>query len=222
VVLMHAVSPAVPPEATRRLQALAAARGWDLKLLDAGEFDDARYRDNPRNRCFYCKSNLYGAIGARTDRQILSGANLDDLGDYRPGLIAAQEYRVRHPYIEAGIAKSMVRELARELALHELADLPASPCLSIRVVTGIRIEAPLLSFIHAVERAIAAQIHATTVRCRVRAAAVVVELDPATLDRLSPEDQQRLIDLTRTQAHRPPLPIVLERYRRGSAFMASS
>jgi uncharacterized protein len=222
VVLMHAVSPAVPPEATRRLQDLAIARGWNLQILSAGEFADLRYRENPVNRCFYCKSNLYGAMAARTDRQILSGANLDDLGEYRPGLIAAQEHHVRHPYIEARITKSMIRAIARDLRLHQVSELPASPCLSSRVETGIRIEASLLSFIHAVESAISAHIKAATVRCRVRAAAVVIELDTVTMDRLSPAEQQRVIELTLAQSHRPQLPVLLERYRRGSAFVTGS
>ena len=56
--MMHAVSPAVPPEATSRVRALAATEGWRLEILDAGEFEDARYRANPADRCFYCKTNL--------------------------------------------------------------------------------------------------------------------------------------------------------------------
>ncbi|MBV9785080.1 MAG: hypothetical protein JO264_14810, partial [Acidisphaera sp.] len=108
----HAVSPAVPEEATERTRALAARQGWRLEVFDAGEFADPDYRANPANRCFFCKTNLYGAIARRTEATILSGTNLDDLGEYRPGLQAARDHFVRHPFVEAGIDKPTVRRLA--------------------------------------------------------------------------------------------------------------
>ena len=150
--VVHAVSPAVPGEATARVRAEAAREGWSLQVIEAGEFADPAYRANPVNRCFFCKTNLYGAVRAVTDRQILSGANRDDLGEYRPGLDAAREHGVRHPYVEAGFAKAAVRALARDLGLGAVAELPAAPCLSSRVETGIPIEPETLGFIHAVER----------------------------------------------------------------------
>jgi uncharacterized protein len=219
-VLMHAVSPAVPEEATGRLRRLAAEHGWPLVVFEAGEFADAGYRANPVNRCFHCKTNLYGAIRLRTDRPILSGANLDDLGEYRPGLDAARVHGVRHPYVEARIDKSTVRQIALDLALHEVADLPSSPCLSSRVETGIRIEPEMLGFIHGIERLMTTEIRPATVRCRVRAAAVVIELDAATLDRLTPEESARLAALIANEPRRPAgLPIRFESYRNGSAFL---
>ena len=84
-VMIHAVSPAVPLEPTERVRALAAAEGWTTIVTGTGEFDDARYRDNPANRCYFCKTNLYDRIRALTPHAIASGANLDDLGDHRPG-----------------------------------------------------------------------------------------------------------------------------------------
>ena len=76
-----------------------------------------------------------------SNRQWGSGANVDDLGDYRPGLDAARERSVRHPYIELGIGKSTVRALAQVLQLHDVQDLPSSPCLSSRIESGIAINA---------------------------------------------------------------------------------
>ena len=93
--LHHATSPAVPGEATERTRALAAERDVRLEVFDAGEFEDARYRANPANRCFFCKTNLYGAIVARlrgSGALVLSGTNTDDLADYRPGLQAAEAH----------------------------------------------------------------------------------------------------------------------------------
>ena len=220
VTLMHAVSPAVPPEATARLRRLASERGWQLNVLEAGEFSDPRYLANPTNRCYFCKSNLYGAIRAKTNRQILSGANMDDLGEYRPGLLAAKHQDVRHPYVEAGIGKLAVRQIARDLRLHEVADLPSSPCLSSRIETGIRIETPLLEFVHSVERVISQTVGPRTVRCRIRAASVVVELDSETLGRLSELEKCELAALARIQPHSPThLPVHFEPYRNGSAFL---
>jgi uncharacterized protein len=218
--LLHAASPAVPREATERLERLAAERDWHLQIVDAGEFADPRYRANPVDRCFYCKSHLYATMAARTNRQILSGANLDDLGEYRPGLEAARRHSVRHPYIEAHIGKLAVRRIARDLGLDEVAELPPSPCLSSRVETGIRIEEATLSFIHAVERKIRAELTPRTVRCRVRAAAVVIELDDTTLDALTAATVSWVRSIVEEQPHRPvELPVLIQPYQNGSAFV---
>ena len=185
---VHATSPAVPPEATARVRAEADRAGWTLRVIDAGEFADPAYRANPVNRCFFCKTNLYGAVAATTPWQIVSGANTDDLGEYRPGLDAAREHGVRHPFVEAGFSKAAVRALARTLGLAEIAELPAAPCLSSRIETGIAVEPGLLRFVHGVERLVTERLGGgdarRAVRCRVRAGGVVVELDPDSLARL--------------------------------------
>ena len=110
--MVHAVSPAVPPDATARVRDYAAREGWRLRVLDAGEMADPRYLANPGNRCYFCKSNLYGSMSRMTAGTLLSGTNLDDLDDYRPGLVAAREHRVRHPYVESAIGKEAVRALS--------------------------------------------------------------------------------------------------------------
>jgi uncharacterized protein len=223
VEMFHAVSPAVPDEATGRVQELAAAQGWRLRIVDAGEFADQKYLANPVDRCFFCKTNLYGCIARLSDAQILSGANLDDLRDYRPGLEAARRHSVRHPYVEAGIDKRAVRALARDLGLGALSELPASPCLSSRVETGVAIRPEVLKAIHAVERGIARDFPAATVRCRVRARRVVIELDPETLAAI----EGRREDEARAEAARifagiaDTADLKFEPYRVGSAFLHS-
>ncbi|MBR46962.1 MAG: adenine nucleotide alpha hydrolase, partial [Rhodospirillaceae bacterium] len=179
--MFHALSPAVPADATARVRAYAAREGWTLREITAGEFDDPDYRANPVNRCFYCKTNLYGAVAGQTEKTVLSGTNTDDLGDYRPGLDAARDHGVRHPYVEANIGKAAVRAIARHLALADLADLPAAPCLSSRVETGLRIEGDQLAFIDAVEKYVARRLNARTVRCRIRHGEVAIEMDAAAL-----------------------------------------
>ena len=216
----HATSPAVPAEATQRTRALASAEGWALDVFDAGEFADPAYRANPVNRCYFCKTSLYGAVARRTTHPIVSGTNLDDLGEYRPGLDAAREHAVRHPFVEAGIDKRTVRALAAELGLGALSELPAAPCLSSRVETGIAIEAPVLAMVHAAETLVASRLSPRTVRCRVRAGAVVIELDEAALAGLGAEQaslQTELQALTRAAGvHKP---VGFAAYRNGSAFL---
>jgi uncharacterized protein len=213
--MCHATSPAVPPEATARTRALAEARGWALDVFDAGEFADERYRANPANRCFFCKTNLYGAIAARGTGTLLSGTNTDDLGDWRPGLQAAADYGVRHPFVEAGIDKAAVRRLAAAFGLGAVAELPASPCLSSRIETGLRVEPDLLTLVHAAERMVAEVVAPRTVRARVRAEGVVVELDEAALARLAPQ-REALGGRLGALAGRP---VRFAAYRMGSAFL---
>jgi pyridinium-3,5-biscarboxylic acid mononucleotide sulfurtransferase len=221
VAMIHALSPAVPPEATSRVRRLADSEGWDLSVLDAGEFSDPRYVGNPVNRCYFCKTHLYDAIFGVSDRPILSGANVDDLGEYRPGLEAAREHGVRHPYIEAGVDKQGVRALARALGLGDLAELPASPCLSSRVESLIAIDPETLTGIHAVETLVGRRLRPTTVRCRVRHAGVVVELDPQSLADADPETRADITQAIATllTGRLASLPVAFEIYRNGGAFV---
>ncbi len=218
---VHAVSPAVPAEATARAKALARVRGAALSVLDASEFSDEAYRGNPSNRCYFCKGHLYDAIRARFAGVIVSGTNFDDLGDYRPGLLAAGERGVRHPLVEAGLTKARVRELARHLGFGEIAELPSAPCLSSRIETGIRIEAPALALIDAVETELRHALSPETVRCRVRQRGVIVELDEAALLRLSPEEKQKWNGRIGARALAAGLrgAVGFEAYHQGSAFL---
>ena len=220
-VLFHAVSAAVPVAATDRVRRYAGEEGWDLRIVDAGEFDDPHYVANPVDRCFHCKRNLYAAVAHHTDATIVSGTNVDDLGDYRPGLRAAENASVVHPYVEAGIDKAGVRAIADHLGLHDLEALPASPCLSSRVETGLPIRAPWLEAIDEVERNISAELRPATVRCRLRGDRIAIELDSATLARLTAADHDRLTaDVARRWSELGiDRPVRLEPYRMGSAFL---
>ena len=216
--MFHAVSPAVPPQATARVRRQAEHEGWRLQVIDAGEYDDPDYRRNPVNRCFYCKTNLYATIARHTKLTIASGTNLDDLGDYRPGLEAAEHYGVRHPFVEAGIDKATVRALARDFRLGDIAELPAAPCLSSRIETGIAIDAVDLGFVHRVETLLSQTLKPQTVRCRIRQGGVYVELDERALTALYQHpilqaDLKRLC--SRHDKGEPQYTI----YRRGSAFL---
>lgn len=216
-VLYHAMSPAVPAEATARIRRHAQAGGWRLEVLNAGEMQDPDYLANPVNRCFFCKTNLYSRIAAATDRTIVSGANVDDLGDYRPGLDAARIRHVRHPWIEAGIGKATIRRLAHDLGLDDLAELPASPCLSSRIETGIPVTGERLALIAEAEDLVRAELGDGTLRCRLRADGVVVELEDRLLAAVTAGLDAQLRDLL--GRHGMGQPARIERYRRGSAFL---
>lgn len=125
-------------------------RGWQLKEIVAGEFDDANELANPYDRCYYFKRNLYRSMRAINERTLASGTNIDDLSDYRPGLQAAAERNVVHPFVDAGIDNRQVRDIARQQGL-ECADLPAQPCLASRIETGIPIRASDLGFVDKLE-----------------------------------------------------------------------
>jgi uncharacterized protein len=175
--MYHATGPAVPAAARARVEAHAAKQGWPLTLLDAGEQRDARYRANPVDRCYYCKTNLYSRIREATSDTIASGTNRDDLDDFRPGLRAAAERDIVHPYVEAGIDKATVYALAADLGLDDLERLPAQPCLASRVETGIAIVADDLAFIDDVETRLAEAFgREAVIRCRVTQRGVVIEL----------------------------------------------
>ena len=220
VQMVHALSPAVPRAATARVNVQAKHEGWRLKVVDAGEFADERYRANPLNRCFFCKANLYQTLARLSEGAILSGTNCDDLGDFRPGLQAAAEHHVRHPYVEAGFAKADVRVLAKHMGLEEIAELPSSPCLASRVETGIRIESNNLKGIDAVESWILQKLAPETVRCRVRSSGLAVELDSQTLASLTEHQKTGLArEVRRIYGRHAALEVNLETYRQGSAFV---
>ncbi len=181
-VVAHAVTPAVPPRATARVVAAATTHGWDLRLVTSGEFDDERYLSNPADRCYFCKSNLYDVLGdlatTAAGATVLSGANLDDLGEYRPGLTAAAEHDVRHPWVEAGVHKGELRDLAASLGL-DWADLPASPCLASRLYTGTRVTPRRLRAVDVGEELVRSTTGIDVVRCRLRDDEVRVEVRDA-------------------------------------------
>jgi len=143
-VAVTADSPSVPRAEVAEAQALARRIGIRHVLIQTAEFADPDYVKNDGARCFFCKDELYTRIEeklpALNAAVICSGANLDDLGDYRPGLKAAADHAVRHPLQEAGFTKADVRELARHWNLPTW-DKPASPCLSSRLAPGVAVTA---------------------------------------------------------------------------------
>ena len=139
-VAVTADSPSVPRSELAAARELAALIGIRHVVVGTREFDNPDYARNDGTRCYHCKSELYDRVGELLPELgvdvMVSGANLDDRGDYRPGLTAAAEHAVRHPLQEAGFTKADVRALAKAWDL-PVWDKPASPCLSSRLVPGL-------------------------------------------------------------------------------------
>ncbi len=175
---------------------LAASLGAEHVVLDTDEFENPDYLSNPTNRCYFCKTTLYTHlakfIAERGLKAIVNGINVDDLGDYRPGIEAAREHGVRCPAAEAGLTKADVRELSRRLGL-PTHDKPASPCLSSRVQYGEHITPQKLRMIEAAETFL----HELGIReCRVRHHDNLarIEVPPEFIPMLAEPDQAARVD----------------------------
>ena len=154
-----AVSPALASGELDGARSVAAAVGIAHRAVGTDELSRAGYRRNGPDRCYHCKSELYDRLAEIAADQgyaaVYSGANAEDLGDWRPGLRAAAEHDVRHPLVEAGFAKADVRRVASALAVPS-AEKPAMPCLASRLPYGTEVEPAVLAQIDRAERAIRA------------------------------------------------------------------
>jgi uncharacterized protein len=154
-VAVTADSASVPRAELAEARSLAQRIGIRHVVVATEEFDNPDYLRNDGTRCYHCKDELYSRIEQLLPDLgksiICSGANLDDRGDFRPGLTAAAEHRVRHPLQEAGFTKADVRALAREWDLPTW-DKPASPCLSSRLAPGLPVTRERTAMIEAAEK----------------------------------------------------------------------
>jgi len=190
VVALTTRSPTAPEDDEAIAVTLAEALAVRHLLIDANELEIPGYAANPTNRCFLCKGSLYDICRAEAARMgiahIVDGVNLDDLGDYRPGLQAAAEHGVRHPLAEVGLGKAEIRALSRRLGL-PTADKPSSPCLSSRFPYGSPITLEGLRKVAGAERVLHRLGFA---ECRVRNHDPVarIEVPAADLQRLTEPD----------------------------------
>jgi len=155
------------------------------ETIHTEELNDPRYQANHSNRCYFCKTELYGKLAplarARNLAFVVDGSTTDDLGDYRPGRTAASEHGVRSPLIEVGMSKREVRELSLLAGLPTW-DKPASPCLSSRIAYGTPVTIERLSVIDRGE-AIMRELGFREFRVRHHDELVRLEIAPAELER---------------------------------------
>ncbi len=133
---------------------LATRIGARTIVVQTEETDERKFRENPPDRCYYCKTELFGKLRDVADREgirwIADGTITDDLGDFRPGMRARDESDVRSPLLEAGMNKNEVREISRQLGLPTW-DKPAFACLSSRFPYGVGITKENLTRVDAAE-----------------------------------------------------------------------
>ncbi len=152
---LTAVSPSLAAEEAEDAKRLGEHIGARHLLVETSEVDDPRYAANPVNRCYFCKTELYGTAIEHARHlnvgYVLDGFNVDDRGDHRPGRQAAQEFGVRSPLDECGFSKQDIREAARQIAL-PVWDKPALACLSSRFPYGTEITPARLTQVAQCER----------------------------------------------------------------------
>ncbi len=186
------VSPSLAAREREAGAKLAENIGVELVEIPTGEMDDPKYAANPADRCFYCKNDLVTRLGELAEQRgfsvVLSGANADDTGDFRPGIRAGEKLGVRSPLLEAGLTKADIRLASRAMGL-ETWDKPAMACLASRIPYGQDITAEKLARIEKAEYVLK---DAGFAECRVRdhGAVARIEVPPADLARMIQQREQ--------------------------------
>jgi len=176
--------PAHQLDAAREYAALIGARH---EIVETRELERPGFRDNPADRCFMCKSELYTLLSSLARQRgfaaVVDGSNADDLKDYRPGMKAIRELGIRSPMVEAGLTKPEIRELSRRAGLPTW-DKPAFPCLSSRIPYGMKITDEALVRIDQGEQFLRSLGLEGPLRVRHHGDLARIEVDPAVMPRL--------------------------------------
>ncbi len=212
-------SPSVPSQQRRVALQVAAQFGFPHEFINTDEVENPDYRENPPNRCYYCKDELFTRLSSIAAERgfafVLDGLNAEDLGDYRPGRKAADEHRVRSPLVEAGLTKEEIRELSRRAGL-PTAEQPASACLASRFPYGVKITDEKLRVVDRGEEALR-EMGFRVFRVRHHDEMVRLELGREDLARaLNMEMAARLTGLFKSLGYKY-VTLDLEGYRSGSA-----
>ena len=215
---LTAISPSLAPEEGADARGLAESIGARHLLIDTYELDDPRYAANPVNRCYFCKTELYGKAveeaAALGIAHVLDGFNVDDRGDHRPGRKAARERGVRSPLDEMGFTKADIREAARQMGLR-VWDKPALACLSSRFPYGTAITPEKLTQVNQCERALR-ELGFRVYRVRYHDELARIEVAPDEIERLFQPDVRQEILRRFRDAGFTYVSIDLQGYRTGS------
>lgn len=215
---LTALSETLPEREWADAAALGERLGVRHVTVRSNELEIEGYRTNPKNRCYFCKTELYGLCRAKADElgiaTIVDGANVDDLGDYRPGRTAAAESGVRSPLIEAGLTKAEIRELSRRLGLPTWTKA-AFACLGSRFPYGTTITAERLAQVDRCEQA-ARDLGFPQVRARWHDTMVRLEVPPEDLPRLVTEPAREALIAACKAAGFQYVALDLQGYRTGS------
>jgi uncharacterized protein len=218
VTAITAVSASYPQSHREMAVRVAREVGFPHRFVDTNELADERYAANPTNRCYFCKSELFGLLervrAAEGFAAVAYGINTDDTGDHRPGHAAADEYQVLSPLLDAGLSKGEIRELSRRAGL-PTADLPASACLSSRIPYGLEVTEEKLRQIDRAEDAVRA-LGFRQVRVRHHGDLARIELAPGELARALDPERARALSRAVHEAGFRWVSLDLDGYRTGS------
>ncbi len=168
-VAVTAVSASLAGGERDQAESLAKQIGIRHHVIETDEFENADYLKNAPDRCYFCKTELYTQIERilpELDAEVVvNGANIDDRGDHRPGLVAAGEHAVKSPLMEAGMTKQDVRDLARFWDL-PVWDKPAMPCLSSRIAYGVAVTPERVARVDAAEQILREELGLAELRVR--------------------------------------------------------
>jgi uncharacterized protein len=218
VIALTAVSPSYPSYEMEETKKLALSIGISHLIVETHELDSLEYRANRGDRCFHCKNELYRICWdkARELRvgTILNGTNRDDLSDDRPGLVAAEEWKVRSPLVEAGLTKAEIREISREMGLPTW-EKQALACLSSRFPPGTEVTEERLGRIDRIESGLV-RLGFRNFRVRFHEPIARVEVGEAEIERfLNPEIRSEISRLCHENGFRYAT-VDLDGYRTGS------
>ena len=217
-VALTAVSPSLAPEEHASAVQLARQLGANHIIIETAELDDARYSANPTNRCYFCKTEVYGVAIAEAKRlgtaHVVDGFNVDDRGDHRPGRRAAQEQGVRSPLEELAFGKTDIRKAARQLGL-PIWNKPALACLSSRFPYGVTITPDRLRRVARCEQTLR-NLGFQVCRVRFRGKMAQIEVETQEIDRLLRPDIRRQVLLSFRNAGFESVAFDPRGYRQGS------
>ncbi len=197
---------------------LADEMGVELLTVETSQLDIENFRENPPNRCYYCKKELFGTLlelaRERGLKHVVDGANADDTHDFRPGARAASELGVRSPLKEAGLAKDDIRRYSREMGLSTW-DKPSFACLASRFPYGTTITADSLDMVAQAEQALR-KLGFRQIRVRHHGTVARIELPPEDIARaLDLKTRQTILEKVRAAGYRY-VTLDLQGYRTGS------
>jgi pyridinium-3,5-biscarboxylic acid mononucleotide sulfurtransferase len=213
-----AISPSYPSRELEFAKQAAEEMGAQLKIIETFETEDESYLQNPVNRCYFCKSELFGKIIELADnpetKNMVDGSNFDDLGDHRPGMKALREKGVRSPLQEAGLTKEEIRILSKKAGLPTW-NKEALACLSSRFPYGERIDITKLRMVDDMENFLY-DLGFKNIRARHQNKTLKIEVDPIEIKRILDDSVREKIVAFAKKTGYTYVTLDLEGYRQGS------
>lgn len=213
-----AISPTYPSREYSRALETAAMIGVKVDIIHTKEVDDPRFKNNPVNRCYFCKHELFTKIAGYMEsgefRNMIDGSNMDDLSDHRPGKKALHEKNVRSPLQDAGLTKGEIRELSKIYGLATW-NKDALACLSSRFPYGESIDLTKLHMVDTAENFLS-DLGFTNIRARHEKNSLRIEISPSQIKRFADDNLRLTVVNKMKELGYHYISIDLEGYRQGS------